>query len=145
MSKHTNSLYSSITEIIGIDYPNFKARFEISYELLSINFNSRIRITTNTVSLKPVSSITKIFCGANWLEREIWDLLGIFFENHPDLRRILTDYGFNGYPLRKEFPLSGLSEIFYDDTLNRIIYDIVSFPQEYRTYTFNNPWTNGSY
>ena len=113
LKNHTNSQFKILSEICAVDYINKKKRFEIIYNLLSIRFNSRLKIKVSLNELQPINSIIEIYKSANWSEREIWDMFGIFFSNHPDLRRILTDYGFEGHPLRKDFPLSGFLEIFY--------------------------------
>lgn len=115
LKNHTNCQFKCLVEILAIDYPTRKVRFEVIYCLLSLDFNSRVRIKTNISELNSLESVTNIFSSANWMEREIWDLFGIYFYNHPDLRRILTDYGFHGFPLRKDFPLNGFKEIFYNE------------------------------
>lgn len=142
LNKYTNTQYKILSDICGVDYPERNQRFEVVYNLLSIRYNSRITIKTNISLLEPVKSITSIFTAANWWEREVWDLFGIFFKNHPDLRRILTDYGFNGYPLRKEFPLSGFLDIRYCSRVKRIIYEPIELTQEFRIYTYDNAWSN---
>ena len=129
-----------VSDIIALDYPGRESRFDVIYQLLSIRYNSRVNVLVSTNELSPINSITSVFSGASWYEREVWDLYGIYFENHPDLRRILTDYSFDGHPLRKDFPLSGYFEVFYDDTKKRIVYEPISLPQEYRFFTFSNPW-----
>ncbi|CAK9295534.1 unnamed protein product [Gordionus sp. m RMFG-2023] len=113
---------------------------QIIYHFLSLKYNSRIRIQTYTDELTPIDSICSIFEGANWFEREIYDLFGVFFTNHPDLRRILTDYGFQGHPLRKDFPLSGFNEVRYDDEFNMVITEPLELTQEYRKFDLNTPW-----
>lgn len=138
---HTNCQYKILTSISGVDYPERKKRFEIAYELLSIRYNSRIRIKTYVDEITPVESLTSIYSAADWWEREIWDLFGVFFFNHPDLRRILTDYGFEGHPLRKDFPLSGYIEVRYDERQKRVICESLEFAQEFRTFDFSSPWT----
>jgi len=137
---HSFSKVNSITDIAVVDFPGKSLRFEINYQLLSISFNSRLRVIVETNEILPVVSITSIFAGANWYEREVWDMFGIFFQEHPDLRRILTDYGFKGHPLRKDFPLSGYIEVFYDDTKKSIVYVPVSLAQDFRNFNFKNPW-----
>ena len=112
---HTNCQYKLISDICAVDYPNKINRFTIVYNLLSIRFNSRLRIKVMINELQSINSITSIYKAASWWEREVWDLFGIFFNNHPDLRRILTDYGFEGHPLRKDFPLSGYLEVYYNE------------------------------
>lgn len=141
---HSNCQYKILTDICAIDYPNKKNRFYILYNLLSYSFNHRIFVVTQFKDFQNISSIYKIYTNSNWLEREIWDMFGIFFTNHPDLRRILTDYGFEGYPLRKDFPLSGYFEIYYNEINQKIDYQPVSFVQEYRTFKYSNPWINNN-
>ena len=129
-----------VSDIIAVDYPGRSNRFDIIYQILSQRYNSRMNVLVSIGELSSIPSITSLYKGASWYEREVWDLFGIFFEGHPDLRRILTDYSFEGHPLRKDFPLTGYFEIFYDDTQKRIVYEPVSLVQEYRYFTFNNPW-----
>ena len=140
LKKHTNAQYEVLTDIIGADFPARKNRFQITYHLLSVNYSSRMRVVTFTDEITPLDSVADIFSVANWQEREVYDMFGVFFDNHPDLRRILTDYGFEGHPLRKDFPLSGFYEVFYDDREKRIVRAKVSLAQEYRNFKFNNPW-----
>lgn len=128
--------------ISGVDYPENFYRFQIVYELLSLKFNSRVRLKVLTTELIPVDSIEKIFSGASWWECEIWDMFGIFFLNQKNLTRILTDYGFQGYPLRKDFPLTGFNESRYSLTKNRVVYEKVELSQEYRTFECLSPWEN---
>ena len=141
-----HSLYQCkiLTAISGVDYPLKPQRFEIVYELLSIRYNTRIRVKTYVNEMESIDSVNNIYSTANWWEREIWDLFGIYFNNHPDLRRLLTDYGFDGYPLRKDFPLSGYQEVRYDEKHKRIIYEPIELAQEFRTFDFTSPWNNGS-
>lgn len=140
LKNHTNSQFKILSEICAVDYINKKKRFEIIYNLLSIRFNSRLKIKVSLNELQPINSIIEIYKSANWSEREIWDMFGIFFSNHPDLRRILTDYGFEGHPLRKDFPLSGFLEIFYNELKKRVVYEPINLSQQYRLFEFNNPW-----
>nr|AVN67183.1 NADH dehydrogenase subunit 9 [Bremia sonchicola] len=140
LKNHTNSQFKILSEICAVDYISKKKRFEIIYNLLSIRFNSRLKIKISLNELQPVNSIIEIYKSANWSEREIWDMFGIFFSNHPDLRRILTDYGFEGHPLRKDFPLSGFLEVFYSEPKKRIVYKPINLSQQYRLFEFNNPW-----
>ena len=123
-----------------MDFPSKTQRFEIVYNLLSIQHNSRIRIKTLVDEITPVDSLVEIYNSANWWERETWDMFGIFFSNHPDLRRILTDYGFEGHPLRKDFPLSGFVEVRYDDSEKRVITEPIEMTQEFRYFDFSSPW-----
>lgn len=136
LKDHTNSQYKVISDICVVDYPQKKNRFEIVYNLLSIRFNTRLRIKTSINELQTIESITSIFKGANWWEREAWDMYGVFFSNHPDLRRILTDYGFEGYPLRKDFPLTGYTEVRYNELKKRVVNEPISLSQEFRTFNF---------
>ena len=140
LKKHSFCKFKSLTDLSVVDFPGKNNRFQLNYFLLSLSYNMRIRIIVETKEMSPVSSITPLFSAANWYEREVWDMFGIFFENHPDLRRILTDYGFKGHPLRKDFPLSGYIEVFYDDTKKAIVYVPVSLAQDFRNFNFRNPW-----
>lgn len=140
---HTFLQYQVLSDILAIDYPgNMKKRFQLNYQMLSLSFNSRLNIVVKLGELETIPSITKFFSGASWFEREVYDLFGIFFSGHPDLRRILTDYGFEGHPLRKDFPLTGYFELFFSDIDKRIIYQPVSLAQEYRYFHFNRQWIN---
>ncbi len=137
---HTGTQYTLLSCISGVDLVRNDYRFMISYELLSLTFNSRIRVKTFVNEYSIVSSITSIFENSNWWEREVWDMFGIFFEHHPDLRRILTDYGFEGYPLRKDFPLIGFYEFRYNINTKTIVADLVKFSQDYRYFNYEMPW-----
>lgn len=130
-----------LTAISGTDYPERENRFEVSYELLSIFHNRRIRVKSFVNEVTPLTSTTSLFPASNWWEREVWDLFGIFFKDHPDLRRILTDYGFQGHPLRKDFPLSGYVEVAYDEKLKRVISQPLELTQEFRSFDFRSPWS----
>ena len=132
--------FKILTSISGVDYPMNKFRFNVVYELLSIRFNYRLRIKTFTHELLNLESCEKIYPAANWYECEIWDLYGIFFKNHSNLKRILTDYGFEGFPLRKDFPLSGFVEMRYNEIEKRVITESLELCQEYRTFDFFSPW-----
>ena len=132
--------FSQLLELTAVDYPDRKSRFTLVYIFLSIEYNSRIIITANLGEDDSVESITSLFPSANWYEREVWDLFGITFINHPDLRRILTDYGFNGFPLRKDFPLSGNVEVRYDMATKKVIYEPVKLTQDFRDFDFESPW-----
>jgi len=132
--------FDLLTCISGVDYPHNKYRFKLVYELLSIRYNIRIRIKTFTHELVSVDSCDKLYFTAGWYECEIWDMFGIFFKNHSNLKRILTDYGFEGYPLRKDFPLSGFVEMRYHETEKRVINESIELCQEYRTFKFLSPW-----
>lgn len=140
LKKHTQCQYKILIDICGIDYPEKKKRFELVYSLLSIVYNHRIQVTTSTDEITPVDSVTDIFNSADWLEREAWDMFGIFFIGHNDLRRILTDYGFRGHPLRKDFPVTGFVEVRYDEIEKRVVTEKVSLAQDYRVFSFNSNW-----
>ena len=132
--------FGSLIDICGVDYPDREQRFDVVYHLLSPWLNHRIRVRIETDEAHPVPSLTGLFPGADWYEREAFDLYGILFSGHPDLRRILTDYGFQGHPLRKDFPLTGFVELRYDDELKRVVYEPVKLMQEYRSFDFLSPW-----
>jgi NADH-quinone oxidoreductase subunit C len=137
--------FVSLIDICGVDYPARERRFDVVYHMLSMAHNARIRVKITTDEDVPVHSVTAIFPNADWYEREAFDMYGIVFENHPDLRRILTDYGFEGYPLRKDFPLSGFVEVRYDEERKSVIYEPVNLPQEYRSFDFMSPWEGAKY
>ena len=140
LKNHYSCQYTVITDITAVDYPNKKKRFTMVYNLLSIVHNSRITIYVDIEETSQVESLTSIYKGADWYEREVWDMFGIYFKNHPDLRRILTDYGFQGFPLRKDFPLTGYLELRYDDSEKRLITEPVELSQSFRKYSFTSPW-----
>jgi NADH-quinone oxidoreductase subunit C len=129
-----------LIDICGVDYPQRPERFDVVYHLLSLSQNARLRVKVTTDEVTPVPSITSIFSAAGWFERECWDLYGIIFSGHPDLRRILTDYGFEGHPLRKDFPLTGYTEVRYDNDAKRVVYEPVQLPQDFRNFDFLSPW-----
>ena len=131
---HTAAEYTQISDITAVDYPTKDQRFEVVYNLLSVRHNSRIRVKTYADEATPVPSVTSLFDGANWYEREVWDLFGVFFTGHPDLRRIMTDYGFDGHPLRKDFPMTGYTEIRYDEEKKRIVVEPLEMTQAYRNF-----------
>jgi NADH/F420H2 dehydrogenase subunit C len=135
-----NFLYKILIDIFVIDYFESENRFEIVYNFLSLKYNARIKLKARIDEFTPVFSIISLYLNANWLEREIWDMHGIFVDEHPDLRRILTDYGFEGYPLRKDFPLSGYIESRYDDSQKRVISEPLELSQELRIFNFISPW-----
>ena len=137
--------FISIIDICGVDYPERAERFEVVYHLLSPKRNARIRVKVATVEGVPLPSATGIWAGADWFEREAWDMYGILFTGHPDLRRILTDYGFDGHPQRKDFPLTGYVEARYDDEVKRVVYEPVELRQEYRNFDFLSPWEGTDY
>jgi NADH-quinone oxidoreductase subunit C len=132
--------FRQLIDITAVDYPQRQKRFKIVYLLLSHENNLRIIINMNINEKTEVSSLTKIFPSANWMEREVFDMYGISFKNHPDLRRILTDYGFDGHPLRKDFPLTGNTEVRYSEEKKKVVYETVKLDQEYRDFDFNSPW-----
>ena len=132
--------FKQLLDLCGVDYPERKKRFEVVYNLLSLSQNQRIRIKAAVAEEEPVPSVVDVFHSANWWEREAWDLYGIFFSSHPDLRRILTDYGFEGHPLRKDFPLTGFVELRYDEEQKRVVYEPVKLTQEFRSFDFMSPW-----
>jgi NADH-quinone oxidoreductase subunit C len=132
--------FGCLIDLCGVDYPEREERFDVVYHLLSPWLNHRIRVRTKAGEETPVPSIVPLFPAANWFEREAYDLYGILFDGHPDLRRILTDYGFQGHPLRKNFPLTGFVELRYDDQLKRVVYEPVKLMQEFRTFDFLSPW-----
>lgn len=137
---HSSSQFKCFIHCTAVDYPQRKDRFRVVYNLLSTRFNARIRIQTHVDEITPIESATKIFKGADWFERETWDMYGVFFHSHPDMRRILTDYGFEGHPFRKDFPLSGYVEVRYDDVERRIVQEPVEIAQEYRSFDYSTPW-----
>jgi len=131
---------NQLMDICGVDYPERPERFEVVYNLLSLKHNWRLRIKVQTDETTPVPSVVEIYSAAGWFERECWDLFGVAFSNNPDLRRILTDYGFEGHPLRKDFPLTGYVEVRYDDEQKRIVYEPVKLVQDFRNFDFMSPW-----
>jgi NADH-quinone oxidoreductase subunit C len=137
--------FKTLIDLCGADYPDRAERFEVVYHFLSVHNNLRVRLKTWTDSSSPVPSIVGLFPAANWYEREAYDLYGILFEGHPDLRRLLTDYGFRGHPLRKDFPLTGFVEVRYDEEQKRVVYEPVKLPQEFRNFDFLSPWEGGQY
>jgi NADH-quinone oxidoreductase subunit C len=132
--------FTVLCDICGVDYPDRGLRFEVVYNLLSLSLNQRIRLKVATDEEQPVPSAVGVFSSAGWWEREAWDLYGIYFSDNPDLRRILTDYGFDGHPLRKDFPLTGFVELHYDDDQKRVVYQPVRLKQEFRSFDFLSPW-----
>jgi NADH-quinone oxidoreductase subunit C len=133
-------LFTVLADLCGVDYPDRPERFEVVYNLLSLKLNQRIRVKVTTDEETPVPTATGIYSAAGWYEREAWDLYGIYFEGHPDLRRLLTDYGFEGHPLRKDFPLTGYVEVRYDEEQKRVVYEPVKLKQEFRSFDFLSPW-----
>ncbi len=137
--------FVNLIDICGVDYPKREDRFDVVYHLLSPRQNLRIRVKVQTNEDKPVPSACPVFPGADWFEREAWDMYGILFTDHPDLRRILTDYGFEGHPLRKDFPTTGFVEVRYDDNAKRVVYEPVELKQEFRNFDFLSPWEGTDY
>ena len=135
-----NCQFKQLMDLCGADYPGRAQRFEVVYNLLSLTHNRRIRVKAATDEGSPVPTVTGVFQSADWFEREAWDLFGIYFRDHPDLRRILSDYGFQGHPLRKDFPLTGYVEVRYDDEQKRIVYEPVKLTQALRNFDFLSPW-----
>ncbi|MDG2243935.1 MAG: NADH-quinone oxidoreductase subunit C [Rhodospirillaceae bacterium] len=136
----SNSQFTQLVDICGVDYPEREERFEVVYHLLSMTQNLRVRLKVSAGEETPVPSAAEVFACADWFEREVWDMYGVFFSNHPDLRRILTDYGFDGHPQRKDFPLTGYVEVRYDESQKRVIYEPVKLTQDFRTFDFMSPW-----
>lgn len=137
--------FLSFIDVCGVDYPEREQRFDVVYHLMSPLHVNRIRVKVSTDEATAIPSITDVFPGANWFEREAYDMYGILFTGHPDLRRILTDYGFQGHPLRKDFPLTGFVEVRYDDQEKRVVYEPVKLNQEYRNFDFLSPWEGADY
>ena len=137
--------FISIIDVTAIDWPAREKRFDVVYHFLSPRLNRRVRIKAETDEATPVPSIIEVFPGADWFEREAYDLYGVLFTGHPDMRRILTDYGFEGHPLRKDFPLTGFVEVRYDDEQKRVVYDRVRLNQEFRNFDFLSPWEGADY
>jgi NADH-quinone oxidoreductase subunit C len=138
-------VFHCLIDICGVDYPGRPNRFDVVYHLLSLKLNHRIRVKTETNETTPVPSAVGVFPAANWFEREAFDMYGILFSGHPDLRRILTDYGFQGHPLRKDFPLTGFVEVRYSEEQKRVVYEPVRLQQEFRNFDFLSPWEGAEY
>ena len=145
LKSNEKSKFRQLIDIAGVDYPEEEKRFQLVYLFLSHENNNRIKISIRFEIDQTISSITKIFPSANWMEREVFDMYGIKFKNHPDLRRILTDYGFKGHPLRKDFPLTGFNEVRYSEKEKKVIYEPVKLEQNYRNFDFESPWEGTSY
>tara|TARA_B100000586_G_scaffold267177_1_gene241413 strand:+ start:1054 stop:1653 length:600 start_codon:yes stop_codon:yes gene_type:complete len=145
LKTNTECKFKQLVDIVGADYPNNEKRFKIYYLLLSHKNNLRIKVLANFSINENIPSITKIFPSANWMEREVFDMYGTRFKNHPDLRRILTDYNFKGFPLRKDFPLTGFSEVRYSEKEKKVVYEPVKLEQNYRNFDFNSPWEGTKY
>ncbi len=137
--------FTCLIDICGVDYPAREKRFDVVYHLLSPHQNHRIRVIAATDEITPVPSLVSVYPAANWFEREAYDMYGILFSNHPDLRRLLTDYGFDGHPLRKDFPVTGFVEVRYDDEQKRVVYEPVRLNQEMRKFDFLSPWEGPDY
>lgn len=137
--------FKVLIDICGVDWPQREKRFDVVYQLLSLTKNRRIRVKVQTDETTSVPSVVNVFPAANWFEREAFDMYGIAFADHPDLRRLLTDYGFSGFPLRKDFPLTGYSEVRYDEELKRVVYQPVELVQEFRDFDFMSPWEGARY
>ena len=136
-------LLNELVDLCGVDYPPRERRFDVVYHLLSVRHNLRVRVKVETDEATPVPSVIGVFPTAGWFEREAWDMYGILFSDHPDLRRILTDYGFEGHPLRKDFPLTGYVEMRYDEEQKRVVYEPVKLRQDFRNWDFLSPWEGG--
>ena len=137
--------FRQLIDIAGVDYPEEEKRFNLIYLFLSHENNSRLKLLVKFETSQTINSITKIFPSANWMEREVFDMYGIKFKNHPDLRRILTDYGFKGHPLRKDFPLTGFNEVRYSEKEKKVVYEPVKLEQNYRNFDFESPWEGTNY
>jgi NADH-quinone oxidoreductase subunit C len=145
LKSDNNCKFRQLIDIAGVDYPENEKRFELIYLFLSHELNTRIKLLIKFQVDKSISSLTKIFPSANWMEREVFDMYGIKFKNHPDLRRILTDYGFKGHPLRKDFPLTGFNEVRYSEKEKKVVYEPVKLEQNYRNFDFESPWEGTNY
>jgi len=141
---HSCCQFSLLSCVSGVDYPQRDRRFEVVYDLLSVKYNSRVRVKTFVDEITPLTSAVSIFPAATWWEREVWDLFGVFFEQNDEIKRILTDYGFEGHPLRKDFPLSGYVESRYDDKIKRVVCEPLEHAQEFRSFDFTSGWSSKS-
>ncbi|MCH9779745.1 MAG: NADH-quinone oxidoreductase subunit C [Alphaproteobacteria bacterium] len=140
MKTHPGTQFEMLVDITAVDFPNRPHRFEIVYHLLSIAHNQRLRVKLTTNEDTPIPSVVSVWPGANWYEREVWDMFGVFFDGHPDMRRLLTDYGFYGHPLRKDFPLSGYTQVRYDAEAGRVVQEPTDLVQAFRQFDFESPW-----
>ena len=138
---HFSYQYQLLTAISGVDFLGKDYRFSVVYDLLSLVYNNRVRVKIFLNEITSITSCIDIFINSNWWEREVWDLFGIYFDKHPDLRRILTDYGFEGHPMRKDFPLSGFIEVRYDEAKKRVVAETIELSQEFRLFNFTTPWS----
>jgi|TARA_Y100000817_G_scaffold309858_1_gene299628 NADH-quinone oxidoreductase subunit C len=145
LKTNENCKFKQLIDIVGVDFPNSENRFKIYYLLLSHENNLRIKLMASFNLEEKIPSITKLYPSANWMEREVFDMYGIKFKNHPDMRRILTDYGFVGHPLRKDFPLTGFNEVRYSEKEKKVIYEKVKLEQDYRNFDFESPWEGTKY
>ncbi|MCX7900243.1 MAG: NADH-quinone oxidoreductase subunit C [Methylocystis sp.] len=145
LQRDADCLFVNIIDVTAVDYPEREERFEVVAHLQSPKHNRRVRIKTQASEETPVASLTALYPGADWYERETYDLFGVIFSGHPDLRRIMTDYGFEGHPLRKDFPMTGFVEVRYDDEVKRVVYEPVRLTQEYRNFDFLSPWEGVQY
>ncbi|MGH7027049.1 NADH-quinone oxidoreductase subunit C [Brevundimonas sp.] len=137
--------FQQLIDLCGVDYPDRAERFEVVYHLLSLTRNARVRVKVTTDEVQPVPSAIPVYPAADWFEREAFDMYGMLFSGHPDLRRLLTDYGFQGHPLRKDFPMTGYVEVRYDEEQKRVVYEPVKLAQEYRNFDFLSPWEGAEY
>lgn len=137
--------FEQLTDVCGVDYPEREKRFDVVYNLLSMKYNARLRVKLMTDDKTPVPSVAGVYASASWYEREVWDMYGVLFSEHPDLRRILTDYGFDGHPQRRDFPLTGYVELRYDEEQKRVVYEPVKLNQAYRSFDFMSPWEGSEY
>ena len=137
--------FQQLLDVCGVDYPDREERFEVVYHLLSLTRNARVRVKVTTDEVQPVPTIVDVYPAANWFEREAFDMYGMLFTGHPDMRRLLTDYGFEGHPLRKDFPMTGYVEVRYDEEQRRVVYEPVKLTQEFRTFDFLSPWEGAEY
>jgi len=137
--------FQQLLDVCGVDFPDREERFEVVYHLLSLTRNARVRVKVTTDEVQPVPSAVSVFPCADWFEREAFDMYGMLFSDHPDLRRLLTDYGFQGHPLRKDFPMTGYVEVRYDDEQKRVVYEPVQLTQEFRNFDFQSPWEGADY
>lgn len=145
LKRDDNSRFAQLITLTAVDYPQEKKRFEVVYCLLSLKFNRRVIVKIHVEEGASVETVQNIYSCAGWYEREVWDLYGIKFANHPDLRRILTDYGFEGHPLRKDFPLTGYYEVRYDEEQKKVVYEDVNLNQEFRNFDYLSPWEGAKY
>lgn len=140
LKKNSECQFTTLVDITAVDYPGREKRFDVVYHLLSMNLNQRVRVKVYLAEDEMVPTLISLFPSANWFEREVFDMYGIPFAGHPDLRRILTDYGFKGHPLRKDFPLTGFNEVRYDEVQKKVVYEPVELVQEFRDFDFESPW-----